>query len=154
MAPRLWLEIHGATDLTIFAGIEKRADNRLVSFEGSYGYGRDRVVAGWQRAALRELDHQRSTDTQPVHTFRGLQLLEPGDIVPVDIALGPSSTLFRAGETLRLLIAGRWLVPRNPLTGQFPAGYRHTQAATCTPHWGPSRPAKLLVPCIPYRRHA
>lgn len=148
MALRLWLEVRGASDLTVFAGAEKWARGRWVGFEGSYGYGRDRVATGWQRAALRELDRERSTDTQPVHTFRRLAPLRPGEVVPVDIALGPSSTLFRAGESLRLVVAGRWLAPRNPLTGQFPAGYRHAKASACTLHWGPGQPARLLVPCV------
>ena len=45
-------------------------------------------------------------------------------MVLANIALGPSATFFRAGETLRLVVAGRWLWPRNPLTGQFPAAYQ------------------------------
>ncbi len=149
MAARLWVEIDRGSDLSIFAGIEKWRGDRWVGFEGSYGYGRDRVATGWQRAALRELDRQRSTEAQPVHTFRTLQLLRPGEIVPVEVALGPSSTLFRAGESLRLVVAGRWLAPRNPFTGQFPAAYRRTKPANCTVHWGPLQPARLLIPRIP-----
>jgi len=106
------------------------------------------VATGWQAVSLRALDPQTSTDAQPVHTFDRSQPLAAGEIVPVDVALGPSATLFRAEESLRLVVAGRWLAPRNPLTGQFPAGYRRGPAATCTLHWGPDRPARLLVPQI------
>lgn len=60
----------------------------------------------------------------------------------------PSATLFRAGETLRLVDAGRWLWPRNPLTGQFPAAYQKAQGR-CTLHSGPDRQARLLIPVIP-----
>ena len=77
------------------------------------------------------------------------QPLAPGQVVQADIALGPSATLFRAGETLRLVVAGRWLWPRNPLTGQFPAAYQKGPAARCTLHWGPDHQARLLVPVIP-----
>ena len=66
----------------------------------------------------------------------------------VDIPLGPSATLFRAGEQLRLVVAGRWLWPRNPLTGQFPAAYERGPRAECTMHWGPERVARLLIPVI------
>jgi hypothetical protein len=69
--------------------------------------------------------------------------------VPVDIALGPSATLFRAGEQLRLVVAGRWLWPRNLFTGQFPAAYEHASRGSCTLHWGPDRDAHLLIPVIP-----
>jgi uncharacterized protein len=82
------------------------------------------------------------------------QPLAPGQVVQADLALGPSATLFRAGETLRLVVAGRWLWPRNPLTGQFPAAYQRGPAGRgtnpiCTVHWGPGRQARLLVPVIP-----
>jgi predicted acyl esterase len=53
-------------------------------------------------------------------------------VVPVELALLPHATRFRAGDELRLELRGRWLFPRNPLTGQFPAGYQRPPAATCT----------------------
>ncbi len=149
MSLRLWAEAYDADDITFVVGVEKWRRGRYVGFEGSYGFDRDRVTTGWQRAALRELDDARSTPGQPVHTYRTLEPLLPGQIVPIDIALGPSATLFRAGESLRLVVAGRWLWPRNPLTGQFPAHYHHASARRITLHWGPDRPAHLLVPRIP-----
>lgn len=149
MSVRLWLEADGADDVDLVAGVEKWRDGRYLGFEGSYGFGRDRVATGWQKASLRELDEEASTAGGPVHTFRESQPLERGEIVPVDVALGPSATLFRAGETLRLVIGGRWLWPVNPLTGNFPARYPSTGSRRCTLHWGPDRPAHLLIPRIP-----
>lgn len=154
MAARLWVEVDGGDDITLFVGIEKWRGDRWIPFAGSYGYGRDRVTTGWQRASLRALDPARSTEEQPVHTFLDPQPLRPGECVGVDVALGPSSTVFRAGEALRLLVAGRWLTPRNPLTGQFPARYRHSTATRSYLRWGADRPARLLVPAIPHRRQA
>lgn len=58
------------------------------------------------------------------------QPLHPGQVVAVDVALSPSATLFRAGQQLRLLVAGRWLVSRNPLSGQFPAAYPRPRVDT------------------------
>jgi predicted acyl esterase len=72
-------------------------------------------------------------------------------VVAVNVALGPSATLFRAGEQLRLVVAARWLLPRNPLTGQFPAAYAKSPHSRVTLHWGPGREAHLLVPEIPGR---
>ncbi len=63
-------------------------------------------------------------------------------------SLGPSATLFRAGEQLRLVVAGRWLWPRNPLTGQFPSAYERGPRGRCTIHWGPDYAARLLIPVI------
>jgi predicted acyl esterase len=83
-----------------------------------------------------------------VPTCTDPQPLRAGEIVAVDVALGPSATLFRAGEQLRLLVAGRWLAPRNPLTGNFPAAYEPSPRGRVTLHWGPTRDAHLLIPEI------
>jgi predicted acyl esterase len=149
MAARLWVSVRAADDINLFVGVEKWRKDRRVDFHGSYGYGRDRVTTGWLKASLRELDSGASTDAEPVHTLAKRELLRPGEVVAVDIALGPSATVFRAGESLRLVVAGRWLAPRNPFAGQFPAHYRRCPADRCTLHWGPDRPARLLVPVIP-----
>ena len=148
MALRLWVEAQGADDIDLFAGVEKWRGNTYVPFEGSYGFGRDRITTGWLKTSLRALDEQNSRPFNPVPTFSHPQPLAPGQVVPVDIALGPSATLFKAGEALRLIVAGRWLWPRNPLTGQFPAAYQKGPKGKCTLHWGPRHQACLLVPII------
>ena len=62
MAARLWLEVQRLpTDVeACSSGVEKWRDGRFVGFEGSYGYGRDRVTTGWQKASLRALDKELS----------------------------------------------------------------------------------------------
>lgn len=149
MALRLFVETADADDVDLYVGVEKWRGSQYVPFEGSYGFGRDRITTGWLRASLRALDAQASRPFEPVPTFTTAEPLQPGQVVPVDIALGPSATLFRAGEQLRLVVAGRWLWPRNPLTGQFPAGYERGPRGRCTLHWGPQCRARLLVPVIP-----
>jgi putative CocE/NonD family hydrolase len=149
MSLTLWVSVDGADDVGVFVGVEKWTGTQWVSFEGSYGFGRDRVTTGWQRASLRELDPDLSTINQPVHTFTRPQPLAPNEVVPVEVALGPSATAFRAGDHIRLLVAGRPLSPRNPLYGAFPASYASTAPARCSLHWGPDRPARLRVPAIP-----
>jgi putative CocE/NonD family hydrolase len=148
MAARLWLDLHGCDDANLFVGVEKWRDGRFVPFEGSYGYGHDRVTTGWQRVALRALDRDLSQPWEPVPACTDSQPLCAGEVVAVDVALGPSATLFRAGERLRLVVAGRWLCPRNPLTGQFPATYQPSPRGRVTLHWGPTRDAHLLIPEI------
>jgi hypothetical protein len=149
MALRLWVEAHGADDVDLFAGVEKWRGRTYIPFEGSYGFGRDRITTGWLKASLRALDQEKSRPFDPVPTFSQRQPLAPGQVVLADIALGPSATLIKAGETLRLVVAGRWLWPRNPLTGQFPAAYQKGPRGSCTLHWGPQHPARLLIPVIP-----
>lgn len=149
MAVRLFVEVTGGDDVDLFVGVEKWRGSEYVPFEGSYGFGRDRVTTGWLRASMRALDEDGSRPFEPVPTFARRQPLGPGQVVPVDVPLGPSATLFRAGEQLRLVVAGRWLWPRNPLTGQFPAAYERGKPVECTLHWGAGRDAHLLVPIIP-----
>ena len=129
--------------------MEKWRGRRYIPFEGSYGFGRDRITTGWLKASLWALDQQASRPFDPVPAFSQLQPLAPGQVVQADIALGPSATCFRAGDILRLVLAGRWLWPRNPLTGQFPASYEKGPQGSCTMHGGPERQARLLVPVIP-----
>lgn len=149
MALRLFVEVAGADDVDLYVGAEKWRGTDYVPFEGSYGFGRDRVATGWMRASMRALDADASQPHEPVPGYTRPEPLRPGEIVQVDIPLGPSATVFRAGEQLRLVVAGRWLWPRNPLTGQFPAAYEKGPHGTCTLHWGPRHPARLLVPVIP-----
>jgi putative CocE/NonD family hydrolase len=153
MAARLWVEARGCDDLNLFVGVEKWRDGRFVPFEGAFGYGRDRVATGWQRASLRALDPDASSPWEPVPAAIEPQPLRAGEVVAVDVALGPSATLFRAGEQLRLVVAGRWLSPRNPLTGQFPVAYPHPPRGRAILHWGsgvvPGPAPHLLVPEIP-----
>ena len=149
MAAHLWIELEDSTDVDLFVGVELWRNGRYVTFEGSYGYGRDRVTTGWLKASLRELDEVRSKAWAPVHTFMRSQSLQPGEIAAMDIALNPSATLFLKGDELRLVAAGRYLSPTGLLTGQFPAAYPGQPKGRCTLHWSPEQPGHLLVPVMP-----
>jgi len=150
MSLRLRIGIDRGDDVDLFVGVEKRdAEDRFVPFEGSYGYGRDLVARGWLRASLRRLDPEQSAVGLPVQAFTGREPLSPGRPVDVEIGLSESSTLFRAGERLRLLVSGRQLGPRNPLFGQFPSLYRASAPVRLTVHCGGTAASVLTVPVIP-----
>jgi predicted acyl esterase len=134
MTLRLQVSVTGIDDPRLFVGIEKWSDGAPVPFNGSYGYGRDRVAQGRLRLALRELDLEHSTPHQPEYTFRTLQPTHDNEQIDVIIALSSSATLFHAGESLRLMIAGRYLQPRNPLFGHFPTHYEPSAKGTATIH--------------------
>jgi predicted acyl esterase len=151
MTLRLHVSTDGAKDPKLFAGVEKWSHGAPVPFNGSYGYGRDCVAQGQLRLALRELDSQHSTPHQPEHTFRTLQPIRDNDVIEVLIPLSSSATLFHAGDSLRLLIAGRYLQPRNPLFGHFPTHYEPSTHGKATIFWGPDRPSTLEIPVIPAR---
>lgn len=132
---RLRIGLDGVDDAHLFVGVEKWSDGRYVPFEGSYGYGRDRIADGRLRLGLRDA-------LNVAHPVR------PGETVDADIGLSASSTLFRAGDELRLIIAGRYLEPFNPLFGHFPARYVPSRRGRAVVHWGRGG-SILTVPAIP-----
>lgn len=149
MVLRLHLEVDGADDVSVFAGVRKRHGGRIVGFEGSYGFRHALVTSGWCKASHRAIDPERSTPWAPFHPGDREQRLAPGQVVALDIELLPSATLFRAGDELEAVVQGRWFFPQNPLFGQFPAGYQRSAPATCTVHTGGEHDSTLLVPVIP-----
>jgi len=149
MALTLHVSLEGGDDTVLTAAVRKFRAGREVHFQGSYGFGHDVVTKGWQRVAHRELDESLSTDLQPVHTHTRVEPVAPGEIVPVQLALLPHATRFRAGDELRLEVGGRWLFPRNPLTGQFPAGYQRPRSATCIVLAGGEHPSSVRFGTLP-----
>jgi uncharacterized protein len=154
MTLRLQVAVTGAEDPRLFVGVEKWSHGAPVPFNGSYGYGRDRVAQGRLRLALRELDIQRSTPHQPEHTFRTLQPIRDNQQIEVLIPLSSSATLFHAGDSLRLMIAGRYLQPRNPFFGHFPTHYQPSTKGKATILWAANRPSSLEIPVIPRSDHS
>jgi predicted acyl esterase len=149
MTLRLHVATTGAKDPGLFVGVEKRSGGLPVPFEGSYGYQRDHVAQGRLRLALRELDPALGTPHQPEFTFQTLQPIGTNEEVDVVIPLSSSATLFHAGESLRLSIAGRYLQPRNPLFGHFPTHYQPSTSGKATISWGPEKPSTLEIPVVP-----
>jgi uncharacterized protein len=143
MALTLQVALDGANDTVLTAAVRKFRAGREVHFQGSYGFGGDVVTKGWQRVAHRELDDTLTTEQQPVHTHARAEPVAPGEVTPLELALLPHATRFRAGDELRLQLSGRWVFPRNPFTGQFPAGYQRPTAATCVVLAGGEHPSSL-----------
>ncbi len=149
MTLRLRVAVTGTDDPRLFVGVEKWSHGKPVPFNGSYGYGRDHVAQGRLRLALREIDRELSLPHQPEHTFRTLQPVPDGKEIDVVIPLSHSATLFHTGESLRLLVAGRYLQPRNPLFGHFPTHYQPSTGGQATILCGPDGPSSLEIPVIP-----
>lgn len=108
MTLKLWVAATDADDLDLFVALRKfDRDGREVHFDGKDGF-RDGVVAqGWLRVSERHLDTERSRPWRPFLSHDRVEEVQPGEIVPVDIEILPSSTLFEAGETLRLVVSGQ-----------------------------------------------
>ncbi len=107
MKLRLWVEADGSNDMDLFVALQKLdANGEHVGFGFYAFYENGPVALGWLRASHRALDPERSTEAQPFHPHDREEPLERGVPAPVDIEIWPSSTLFRAGETLRVVVQG------------------------------------------------
>lgn len=150
MKLKLWVEAEGADDMDLFVAIQKLdRDGNGVGFIFYAFYDNGPVALGWLRASHRALDEARSTPWQPVHSHRKESRLGPGEIVPVDIEIWPSSTLFRAGESVRVVVKGmdiyRDALPNLPFA-------RHEDlrnAGTHIIHAGGEYDSHLLIPAVP-----
>jgi len=108
MKLRVWMSAPEAGDLDVFVAVQKLDRyGDLVGFPFYAVYEDGPVALGWIRASHRELDSSRSRPWQPVLAHRRALPLAAGEIVPLEIEILPSGTLFRPGETLRLVIQGR-----------------------------------------------
>ena len=115
MKLKLWVEARATDpgdpvpdDLIVCCFIDKLdRSGRPVRFYGTAGQDQDAVSRGYGRAKRRALDHAKSSIYHPVLRNDLDQPLQPGEVVPLEIAFCPSATHFHAGETLRLIIAAR-----------------------------------------------
>lgn len=147
---KLWVEADGADDMDLFVALQKLdREGNPVGFHFYAFYDNGPAALGWLRASHRELDAARSTPWQPVHTHAREDLLLPGEIVPVEIELWPSSTLFRAGESLRVLVKGmdiyRDALPNLPFARHEDLRNKGRHVI----HAGGDYDSHLLVPVIP-----
>ncbi|MBW1667063.1 MAG: CocE/NonD family hydrolase [Deltaproteobacteria bacterium] len=150
MKLKLWVSAEEADDMDLLIGVKKLdTEGNEVHFFGTAmsAYIKGMVSRGWLRLSQRELDKKRSTLWQPVLKHQGEQKLKPGEIVSAEIEILPSSTLFRKGETLRLVIQGKDLVEGDP-TGWL--GYTHlVNEGVHSIYTGGEYDSHLLIPVIP-----
>ena len=148
---RLWVSAEGSDDMDLFVALQKiDSEGIVVNFPFFSLYDEGQVALGWLRVSHRELDEARSTLGQPVLLHRREQRLEPGEIVPVDIELWPQSTLFLAGERLKLLVRGADIASFPP--PKSCAGHRILRnAGRHIIQTGGRFDSHLLLPVIPAR---
>lgn len=107
MRLKLWVSTSEGDDLDLFVVLRKfDSGGKEVFFSGFNGFERDAVAKGWLRVSHRELDPSRSTPLRPWHPHDRIQKVRPGEIVPIEIEIWPSATLFEAGSTMQLAIQG------------------------------------------------
>jgi predicted acyl esterase len=151
MKLRVFMSCTEGDDMDVFVGLHKLdAKGALVPFAYYAQFDDGPVALGWLRASQRELDLQKSTEWQPVHTHTRVQKIAPGEIVPLDIEIWPSGTRFEAGETLRLTVQGID-INRYP-KDKVPVYFRHEASVNKgrhVIHAGGEHESYLLVPAIP-----
>jgi len=103
-------------------------------------------ATGRLRVSHRALDATRSTPSEPYLTHCVEELLNPGQIVPVEIGIWPIGMRWHAGEQLRLIIAGYNLTPV-PLPGVKPPELRNRGEHII--HTGGRYDSHLVAPRIP-----
>jgi putative CocE/NonD family hydrolase len=96
LAARVWVS-SSTTDADLFLVLRVfTADLREVTFAGAID-PHTPVAQGWLRASHRELDTALSREWRPYHAHRRQQKLTPGQAVPLDIELWPTSVVVPAG---------------------------------------------------------
>jgi predicted acyl esterase len=146
---RLWVSTTEGDDMDLFVALRKLDVNGdEVHFYAKAGYLYGPVAMGWLRVSERALDDDRSTPWQPVLSHDDPQPLTPGEIVPVDIEILPSSTLFRSGESLRLEVRGSDFFEHPALAHAYS---RDVNRGRHSIHTGGDYDSHLLVPRIPRR---
>jgi predicted acyl esterase len=144
------------------------ADMREVVFQGAID-PHTPVAQGWLRASQRKLDARISTEYRPYHTHDEIQPLTPGEAVPLEVELWPTSIVVPAGHRIALTVRGRdyeWGKAtgarlsnfKNELRGCGPFLHddpRDRPAAVFggnnTLHTGPEQPCYILLPVVPTR---
>lgn len=144
---KLWVEAVGSDDMDLYVVLDKydRSGHR-VPFPSQSAYDSGPVAYGWLKVSHRELDDERSTPQQPVLKHQRARKLSAGEIVPVEIELWAFSTLFEAGERLRVTVIGSDLHAHETwLHDAAPSPNRGTHIL----HTGGRYDSHLLVPVIP-----
>ncbi len=144
MSLRLWVEAEGHDDMDLFITIKKLDDEG--NWLPTYILGEPHPGTwGKLRVSHRALDEKASKHFEPVLSHLKEEKLEKGEIVPVDIAIVPSSKIWHKGQQLRLEIAGRYI-----REGWFePLSWETDNKGNHVIHTGGEYESYLQIPVIP-----
>lgn len=152
---RLWVEAVGADDMDLFVLVQKLNKDggqltstvvHLPDLEVKIGMLTYAGSAGKIRISHRQLDHERSTPSQPYQSHVVEELFSPGQIVPVEIPVYPIGMRWSVGEQLRVIVAGYDLI--GPALPGIPLAPTRNKGEHII-HTGGKYDSHLLVPAIP-----
>ena len=147
---KLWASPQSATDMDIFVTLRKLdAAGYEINFDSDIEPGWLPVDYGFMRLSKRALDPNRSKPWLPeqvsVVPEGPSQPVKPGEVVPCEIQVVGSSTMFYAGEKLRLELTGA-------MVDDHLFGYHSTvNTGMHTIHFGGKYDSYLMVPVVPHK---
>ena len=145
---KLWVS-STSDDADLFAVVRNlRPDGSEVTYSGPQPGGDSRVAVayGWLRLSHRKLDPERSTGYRPYHTHDEIQKVHPGEVVPVEIEILPTSAIFEPGHRL-VIEVGAKDDPRSFFQHDDPRD--RIERGTVTVHTGGTFDSHVLLPIIP-----
>jgi predicted acyl esterase len=149
MKLKLFVSTDAGDDMDLFVAIQKLGPNGEIVPFAYYAQFEDGPVAlGWLRVSHRELDADASTPFQPVLKHQRELKIEPGEIVPVEIEIWPSGTLFEPGSSLRVVVQGRDIYDY-PKPSVYARHEALVNQGWHTIHTGGKHDSYLLIPLIP-----
>lgn len=153
----LWVTPEDAPDADLFVAVRKldRQGNE-VPFHGYAAPMGHPVALGFLRLSHRAPVEDRSTRWDPfIDQDAEPDPVSPGETVECQVPIRPSGTAFRAGETLRVEVAGT-LLGEEDLTVTYPARERgetpleleSVNEGRHTIHTGGAHDSRLLIPDV------
>lgn len=108
MKLRLYVAAESYNDMDLFINVQKLSTTGeflpVTIFDEPHP-----GVWGKMRVSRRKLDEKLSTDYCPVQAHTCDEKLEPGQIVPVDIEIVPTSRFWHKGQQIRVQVSGRYI---------------------------------------------
>ena len=124
----LWVSSE-TDDMDVFAYLRNMAPDGSV----------ETATRGILKVSHRKLDPQLSTPYRPYHAHDEEQKLQPGEVVPIEVEIWPTSMVFRKGHRIRLDVS--------PHDGEhYFAAYKLQNNSIYT---GGERASYVLLPLIP-----
>lgn len=144
MKLKLWVEAKGNDDMDLFINIQK------LSTTGEWlpteiFHQRHPGAWGKMRVSRRRLDEDLSTDYNPVQAHDTVQKLTPGEVVPIEIEIVPTSRIWHAGQAIRVQIAGHYIRDE----WFEPLAWETDNKGTHVIHTGGKYDSYLQIPIIP-----
>jgi predicted acyl esterase len=149
---KVWVSPGQSNDMDLFITLRKLdRDGKQVLFDNCHVPGKWPMALGWLRLSHRELDEGKTMPWEPYpkSVVGPGKKVKAGEIVPCEIPILPTSTLFRKGESLKLDISG---IYRGGENIEVPFGYSDTvNRGIHTIFTGGKYDSNLLVPLVPPR---